>query len=64
MKISHHILSLDGFRYVGDLVAYYQMEGRRTIRLSLLKALMVLAAVVPAAIPTLVHSVLPLELAR
>ncbi|CAG0880123.1 unnamed protein product [Darwinula stevensoni] len=64
VKISRHILALDGFRYVADLVAYYQMEGRRTIRLSLLKTLMVLAAVVPAAIPTLVHSVLPLELAR
>ncbi|CAG0891402.1 unnamed protein product [Cyprideis torosa] len=62
--ITTQVISFEGYRYVLDLVSYYQMELRRRIRLKLLELMTLTCVLDPKVIPICINSVLPLELSR
>ncbi|CAG0912685.1 unnamed protein product [Notodromas monacha] len=64
VAVTRHVVSEDSFSRIVDIVAYFQMETRRSIRLKILETLNLLCALEPKVIPVLLSSVLPLELIR
>lgn len=63
-QLCRHVIDRDNYEAVHNLVLYYQMETRVSLRLLLLKVFGALCGLGPMIISELLASVLPLELAR
>lgn len=63
-KICRYEMSCDGYNSVNNLVLYYQMESRWTIRKLLLKAFKAMCLLDLICVEILIGSVLPLELVQ
>ncbi|KAK2182728.1 hypothetical protein NP493_340g03079 [Ridgeia piscesae] len=63
-QLCRHVIDRDNYEAVHNLVLYYQMETRVSLRLLLLKVFGALCGLGPTFISELLTSVLPLELAR
>ncbi|ELT89621.1 hypothetical protein CAPTEDRAFT_130967, partial [Capitella teleta] len=63
-NVTRRVIAQDKYQAIHDLVLYYQMETRVTLRLLLLQAFGILCSLHAQIISELLGSVLPLELAR
>jgi hypothetical protein len=64
VNVTRFVVSEDNYSRIVDIVVYFQMETRRSIRLKVLDTLHLLCCLEPKVIPVLLGSVLPLELIR
>ena len=62
--MTRHVLRQDQYNGVSDLIQYYQMEARWTIRQLLLQSFGVMCSLDPIALTIMLNSILPMELAR
>lgn len=63
-KICIHEMAVDNYQCIINLVLYYQMETRWSIRLLLLSAFKTLSYLDPTATDVMLTSVLPMELVK